>query len=600
CALPICPPASQSFTAKAKGIWEFRQNLRIPGRIGVKAGGQNIANWTYDLKPDLPPVIRLTKRPGTTPNQVLKLTYEMQDDYGITKANARFRLKPSATQDDEIPPLVKPPDFPLSIPAHRSRAVKQTLYRDLTAHPWAGLVVELTLEARDEAGHIAKSSPVLMRLPERVFTKPLARAIIEQRRMLALDPENRWIAGTALDALSLAPEHFIRDFGVYLGIRAAYRALHQINDEVDLSEVIDLLWDIALDIEGGNLSMASRKLRQAQERLRKALENGASDEQIAKLMQQLKQALGQYLDAMRKRAAKSRPNSKQQRLPGNRVVRPQDLARMLNELEKMAKSGARDAAREMLSKLQDLLENLTAGPAPHERREDQAMNKWMEDLDGLMRDQQKLQEETFSNRKPGTDKKSGTNRALADQQDKAPDGRNGKEKAPAGAEKNARENKDAKRQQALQGRQKALRQALEALNRQLGKMGLKAPNPFGRAGEAMRRAERQLGKGRNGRAAGEQGKALDNLRRGMRAIARQIMRRMAKNAGGGPQGNRRTDPLGRPLPANQLGNAEKMRRGSKNAAEEAYRIRNELKRRLGERSRSRAERRYLERLLRWF
>jgi hypothetical protein len=168
------------------------------------------------------------------------------------------------------------------------------------------------------------------------------------------------------------------------------------------------------------------------------------------------------------------------------------------------------------------------------------------------------------------------------------------------AGKNGKNNKNQKRQHNLQGQQKALRQTLDGLSKQLGKMGLKAPNPFGRAGEAMRRAEKQLGKGRNGDAAGEQGKALENLRSGMRTIARQIMRRMAKNAGGGPQGNQRTDPLGRLLPSNQLGNAEKMRKGGKNGAEEAYRIRNELKRRLGERTRPRTERQYLERLLRWF
>ena len=45
----------------------------------------------------------------------------------------------------------------------------------------------MTLSARDEAGNEAKSEPHDMRLPERLFTKPLARALIEQRRILALD-----------------------------------------------------------------------------------------------------------------------------------------------------------------------------------------------------------------------------------------------------------------------------------------------------------------------------------------------------------------------------------------------------------------------------
>ena len=47
----------------------------------------------------------------------------------------------------------------------------------------------LTLTARDEAGNEGSSTPIEFKLPERVFVKPLARALIEQRRILALDAE---------------------------------------------------------------------------------------------------------------------------------------------------------------------------------------------------------------------------------------------------------------------------------------------------------------------------------------------------------------------------------------------------------------------------
>ena len=45
----------------------------------------------------------------------------------------------------------------------------------------------MTLTARDEGGNEGKSEPFAFRLPERLFTKPLARALVEQRRNLALD-----------------------------------------------------------------------------------------------------------------------------------------------------------------------------------------------------------------------------------------------------------------------------------------------------------------------------------------------------------------------------------------------------------------------------
>ena len=63
---------------------------------------------------------------------------------------------------------------------------------------------------RDEAGNEGRSEPFEMRLPERPFSKPMARALIEQRRMLALDGDAQANVLTALDALTLAPERFAK------------------------------------------------------------------------------------------------------------------------------------------------------------------------------------------------------------------------------------------------------------------------------------------------------------------------------------------------------------------------------------------------------
>ena len=65
------------------------------------------------------------------------------------------------------------------------RRVAQASYSDLTGHPYAGLMVDAHLEARDGAGQTGVSKTITFRLPERVFTDPLARALIEQRQALA-------------------------------------------------------------------------------------------------------------------------------------------------------------------------------------------------------------------------------------------------------------------------------------------------------------------------------------------------------------------------------------------------------------------------------
>ena len=151
-------------------------------------------------------------------------------------------------------PLFEPPQFPLVLPNARTRnGVGQTV-KDLSEDPYAGADVTLTLTAKDEAGNEGKSEPFNMRLPERLFTKPLARALIEQRRVLALDANQNAQVFTALDALMIAPELFTPETGHYLGLFSVSRQLEAARTDDALREVVASLWALAVTIEDGNIS----------------------------------------------------------------------------------------------------------------------------------------------------------------------------------------------------------------------------------------------------------------------------------------------------------------------------------------------------------
>ncbi|CAN0605926.1 unnamed protein product, partial [Ectocarpus sp. 12 AP-2014] len=152
--------------------------------------------------------------------------------------------------------------------------------------------------ARDQAGQEGVSPAYGFTLPQRPFRKPLARAVVEQRRDLALDANNHARILTAFDGLLLAPEAFDMATKDYLGLRFAYKRLVYAQSDEDLKELLPLLWDLALTIEDGDLSLAERALRDAQEALRKALENGASEEEITKLTENLRKALNEYMQAL--------------------------------------------------------------------------------------------------------------------------------------------------------------------------------------------------------------------------------------------------------------------------------------------------------------
>ena len=274
----------------------------------------------------------------------LQLSYKMEDDYGVVEARANFALKEAAGEAGARRSLFGPPEMQLVLPQARVKNGTGQTIKDLSEHPWAGAQVVMTLTARDEANNEGTSAPHELKLPERVFVKPLARAIIEQRRDLALDVDSRDRVIIALDALAIAPEQFTPEMGTYLGLRSLYWNLSQANTDDQLRDVVQAMWSFANTIEEGVVSDAEARLRNAQEALRQALERGASDEEIKKLTDELRAALNQFLQAlaeqMRKNPQMARPLDQ-----NSRQLRSQDLQSMIDRMEQLARSGAKDAAQ---------------------------------------------------------------------------------------------------------------------------------------------------------------------------------------------------------------------------------------------------------------
>src|SRR5690606_9939155 len=213
------------------------------------------------------------------------------------------------------------------------REASETSFQDLTPHPWAGLEARLRLVARDQIGQTGASDEITLTLPERKFRHPVARAVIEQRKKLAQRPEERRPVTLALSAITLAPDMFDEDVVVYLGLRFAISRLNADQSREAVPPVLGLLWDVALRLEDGGLSLVERELRDAQEALQEALARDADDQEIEELMDRLQEAMNRYLQALAEEAMKraERGEQPQPPPPGTRMVDQQELQRMLDQ-----------------------------------------------------------------------------------------------------------------------------------------------------------------------------------------------------------------------------------------------------------------------------
>ena len=560
--------------APEKTTGERRFVIRGDGEARLSEGASTAADIEIKVAPKTKPVIRLLDPPQGNATGSLTLHYAIEDAYGAREASGSFALARPETQAPKHT-LFGPPSLSLRLPdgAHGTGEAKTTA--DLSEHPWAGARVVLTLRATSVSDAAAESPRVEMDLPQRHFVNPLAKALVELRRDLVLDPDrNRPRLARALDAFTLGPELFQPRPNVYLGLQGAQTRLAAARNDEDLREVAAWLWTLALTIENGDASQALKDLRAAENKLRDALRKGASPEEMKKLTQELRAAAERYVAEMMRKADK-------QAMQDAEPMDSQDLEAMMNQLEQDARNGAKEDAQATLDRLQEMMENLRSGENQKSDPAAKQMRQSLRDLDKLLKDQQALRDDTFRQ----------------DQRERS-------ETSPS---------EDDKASPSLDEKQKALRERLEGVERQLRGAGVDTPKNFDEAQGDMSEAEKDLkgdsgdGKAKRryghtpkGDAVESQGKAIEALRKGGQAMQQQ-MRGKGKGKGGnvgmsGIQRGEKDDPLGRSRNG-QMGAAEGELSGGADRADRARRVLEELRRRLADPNRPEEERDYLERLI---
>ncbi|WOH50046.1 TIGR02302 family protein [Bradyrhizobium sp. sBnM-33] len=602
-----------------KGTNERHFKITGDGTAHVRApSGQPL--WRFAATPDRGPTISLAKDPERQARGSLQMSYKLEDDYGVTEARAQFAARPADAAKDnkeagkeankdgktaEPRPLFEPPQFALVLPNARTRnGVGQTV-KDLSEDPYAGADVTLTLTAKDEAGNEGKSEPFNMRLPERLFTKPLARALIEQRRILALDANQNSQVYTALDALMIAPELFTPEAGHYLGLFSVKHQLEAARTDAALRDVVASLWALAVTIEDGNITDVEKALRAAQEALKQALERGATDEEIKKLTDNLRAALDNFL---RQLAEQFRNNPQQQARPldpNTKMLSQQDLKNMLDRLERMSRSGDKDAAKQLLEQLQQMLENLQM--AQPGQGGDNEMEQALNELGDMIRKQQQLRDKTY---KQGQDSRRDRMRGKQGEQsmgDLQQDQQGLRDRLKKLQEELAKRGMGPgqRGQQGQRGDQQGQQgQQGQGQQGQGGEQG-DGEDGLDQADSAMGDATGRLGEGNADGAVDSQGRALDALRKGAQSLAEAMQQGDGDQPGDGP-GNPRgrqqgaansTDPLGRPMRNNEFTDDYTVKIPGEIDVQRVRRILEELRRRLGDTARPQIELDYIERLL---
>ncbi|MGH1331866.1 MAG: TIGR02302 family protein [Paracoccaceae bacterium] len=606
--------------------------IRQSGTLAIE--GQNGAAWQITAIPDVAPVIRLDGMVERAANGEMQLPFAVLDDYGITAGRAIIRLDLATVPrrygyigaPEARPDIVL--DLPMTISGDR-RSFAEVLIENLSEHPWADLPVEIALYVDDAAGQTGQTDPLVIDLPAKRFFDPVAAAVIEERRELLWNISNAPRVAQVLRAISYRPDDLFNSATAYLKLRIVMRRL----EEEGLSkeardEIAQVLWDIAVQIEDGLRADAAERLRQAQDKLSEAIKRGASDDEIAGLMDELREAMDNYVRQLAQQQSENGDAQQQADAQNMQQITGDQIQQMMDRLQELMEQGRTAEAQELLEQLRQLMENIQVaqgqGGQGQQSQSEQAMNG----LSDTLREQQGLNDETFSdlqdqfNQDPGADDgaegdsgdegggespEEGSEGPRGDGEGSEGEGgqqggsRQGDERGKGGSGVGGAENG------SLADRQKALQ---DELNRQKGALpggggeeGEAAREAIDRAGRAMKDAENALREDDFAGALDSQSEAMEALRDGMRNLAEQMAQERSEQ--GGQQGEAmgragqsdRQDPLGRNAgSAGQAGTQDQMLQG-----EDVYRrareLLDEIRRRSSDQERPDVELEYLKRLL---
>lgn len=595
------------------------------GEIAISGPGGR--SWQVVVVPDMPPEIAILDDPTASALGEMTLPFVATDDYAVEAGEARMSLdlvsvdrRYGLTIDPETrPELVVP--LPMPISGNRAE-FEENLIEDFSEHPWANMPVLVSLSALDGAEQQVQTDPHAMVLPGRRFFDPIAAAVIEGRRDLLWSRANGSRISQVFRAVSFEPDDLFRNETDALRLRQVIKTLeffakYGLTDEKQ-QELADEMWDLALILEEGDLADAADRMRRAQERLNEAIKNGASDEEIAELMRELRRATEDYLQQLSRQAQRQQEQQQgqegQQGDPQNSMQMTQDdLQQMMDRIQELMEQGRMAEAQQALQELQQMMENMRVTQSQQGQGGQSPGEQAMEGLSETLREQQGLSDQAFRDLQEQFNPNAQAGESQGNEGSNGGQGQ-GTEHEGQGQGENEGQDQAQNGQQQGQGgsegdiadRQQALRDELSRQQQNLpgsgSPEGEAARDALDRAGRAMDGAEDALRRDDLAEAIDNQGQAMEALREGMRALG-EMMAEQQQNAqpGQGAQGaDQRADsrdPLGRESGNSGMQGDDSPLALNDDAYGRARELLDEIRRRSGDAERPDEERNYLNRLL---
>ncbi len=385
------------FNAAAARSFTMEMPLTKDGELKIKKGWfRTLGKWQVSVTPDTPPEITLL---GTEKGDraSMKIKYKVADDYGVKKIYGLIlptdALRKTLAANNPI-------EFDIPVPDDLKKD-EQVHVADLAAHPWAGSEVMLTLTAVDAAGQETTTKPQKVLLPERTFENPTAQRIIAERKRLIWYENlitDRLVA-EALANIANVPANYKYDPLVFLGLDMASKRLVYDGGPESVESDVRLLWDLAVRVEDGGLTLASRELSDALQRLEEGLKDKSlTKDQIQDLMDQVQQKMREYVKTLaqemqqRMQEGKQTPQLSQEL--ADKLMKRVDMGKLMEQMKELTQGSERERMEKMAQFLRHSVENFDPKKLDQMREAQRKALEALNNLEKLIQRQQSLLDHT--------------------------------------------------------------------------------------------------------------------------------------------------------------------------------------------------------------
>lgn len=367
-------------------------DLYDSGKINIFHVVNKIGTWQVNVLPDTKPSGEI-KSVVATSLYSTKIEYIASDDNGISQAEVLMTL-PEGAKDTSVYKFSARYD-------NNAQDAVQTYIEDLTAHIWAGKKVEMQLRLTDNFDQTYTSGKVEFTLPEKKFSNPNAKKVANARKLLLLEPDNLSLRRKVADDLvkiAINPDIYKNNIVTFMALDSAIKRITGKAQNID-DETLQLLWNVAIQLEDGGLTSAQQKLYQALQKMQNSITNeNLSNAEKQQLVAEVQQAIMEYLKSLASEMqsqmyqGKSLPS-----LPSKVAEKLQNsinMSELLQQMQTMADTDSYESLAKMADNLRNSIEKMDINQFEKMQEKQVKSLENMQELENIIDAQQKLLSQT--------------------------------------------------------------------------------------------------------------------------------------------------------------------------------------------------------------